>query len=349
MTTPDDPTWSEQEIDARANELPPYFPPLPGIDPHISQDPGLFAEEHAARFGVVSLARAAVASGTAAAMVAAAVALLGMGEHPPNHNAVTLEYNREVAKIGDGPWCDMGVTVEAIHSGNLDAVCGGPHRGFAYTPAHAADFKRRGLWHSGLSGAQPGDIVFFNWSRKKGIDDVEHVGIVEHRYSDGTVATVECNIGDACRREHRDSTYVVGYGRPPYNAQQQEDDMPDYVSLGLSKPQPVKNSQVARINFDTEYSDKAKQHADGPHPGILTGGKNGRMFSIEVDFSGSGGGDYRLIETDPAKDHAISKTYPMNKPTYVGLCDSNKHLYVEVHPAADGDVNVAVKALSWAR
>jgi hypothetical protein len=217
MTTPDDPAWTEQEIEARANDLPPYVPPLPGIDPHISQDPGLFDEQHTARFGM-SLARAAIVSGTSAAMLAAAVALLGMGERPSNHNAVTVEYNQRIAHIGDGPWCDMGITVEALHSGNINAVCGGMGRGFAYTPAHAADFKRRGLWHAGIAGIQPGDIVFFNWSRRKGIGDVEHVGIVEHRYTDGTAATVECNIGDMCRREHRDGTYVVGYGRPPYAA-----------------------------------------------------------------------------------------------------------------------------------
>ncbi|MGH3375970.1 MAG: CHAP domain-containing protein [Actinoallomurus sp.] len=346
MTTPDDPTWTEQEIDARANDLPVYVQPLPGIE-EISQDPGLFAEQHAARFGM-TLARAAVA-GTAAAMIAAAVGLLGMGERPANHNAVTLEYNAKVARIGDGPWCDMGVTVEALHSGNIDAVCGGPRRGFAYTIAHAADFKRRGLWTNGLHGIGPGCVVFFSWSRGKSIDDIEHVGIVEHLYSDGTVATVECNIGDLCRREHRDGTYVVGYGRPPYTAQQ-EDDMPDYVSLGMMAPQKFTAGVAGHAVFTDEYSDKSKLHADGPYPGILSGGKNGAMFNIEVDASGAG--SMRLIEVDPAKQYAISKTYPLRPlgvETFVGLCDANQHLYVEVHPSADGPCNVAVKALRWAR
>jgi hypothetical protein len=350
VTTPDDPAWTEQEIDERANDLPAYVPPLPGIDPNISQAPGLFDAEHTAWFGV-SLARAAVA-GTAAAMVAAAVALLGLGEHPANHNYVTVWYNANIARIGDGPWCDMGVTYEAGHSGNLDAVCDGPRRGFAYTPAHAEDFRRRGLWHAGLHGIRPGDIVFFNWSRRKGIGDVEHVGIVEHKYADGTVATVECNISDACRREHRDATFVVGYGRPPYNAQQQEDDMPEYVSLGMKKAQPVKAATPARATFDVEYSDTGKAHADGSFPGILSGGKNGTQFVIEVDASGSAGGSMRLIETDPAKDYAISKTYPMRSlgsETFVGLCDAGQHLYVELHPAVDGDANVVAKAQYWHR
>ncbi|MGH3373196.1 MAG: CHAP domain-containing protein [Actinoallomurus sp.] len=215
----DDPNWTEQEIEARANEIPAYVPPLPGIDPYISQAPGLFAEEHAVRFGA-SLARAAMVAGTAAAMVATMVGFLGTGEHPSNHNFITVEYSRDVAPspIGDGAWCDMAVSVAASRSGNIVAVCGGPRRGFAYTIAHAQDFKRRGLWTNSLHGIGPGCVVFFSWSRGKSISSIEHVGVVEHVYADGTIATDEGNIGDLCRREHRDSTYVVGYGRPPYGS-----------------------------------------------------------------------------------------------------------------------------------
>ncbi|MGI5233788.1 CHAP domain-containing protein [Actinoallomurus sp. CA-142502] len=220
--------WTEQEIEAHANELPSYVPPLPGIS-EISQDPRLFDEQPAAgRYG--AKAKAAIVSGTAAAMVAAMVAFLGMGERPANHNAVTVEYNAKIARIGDGPWCDMGVSVAAIHSGNIDAVCGGLGRGFAFTPAHAADFKHRGLWDYGADDLQPGDVVFFSWSRGKSIDDIEHVGIVEHVYADGSFTTIECNIGDKCRREHRDATYVVGRGRPPYAG---ADDVAMVVSLGV--------------------------------------------------------------------------------------------------------------------
>lgn len=226
MTTPTE-SWPEQEIEERRHTLPVYVPPLPGIS-DISQDPKLFDAEHTHRFG--TLWRAAVA-GTAAAMIAAAVALLGTTEHPPgsNHNAITVEYNAKIAHIGDGPWCDMGVSVEALHSGNIVAVCGGAGRGFAYTPAHAAWFYATGRWHAGLRGIQPGDIVFFNWSGRKRIGDIEHVGIVEHVYADSTIATIECNIGNACRREHRDSTYVVGYGHPRYAAAPQPTPAPAVV------------------------------------------------------------------------------------------------------------------------
>ncbi|MEV5707286.1 CHAP domain-containing protein, partial [Actinoallomurus sp. NPDC052274] len=201
----------------RRNTLPADVAPLPGIDPDISQSMDLFEAEHTERFGF-PFWRAAVVAGTAAAMIAAATGLLGMGESPPdsNQNAVVTWYNRSVAKIGAGPWCDMGITWEAWHSGNVVAVCGGPGRGFALTTAHAADFRRRGLWMYGARGIRPGDVVFFSWSRGETIGSIDHVGLVEHVYADGSFTTIECNIGNACRREHRDATYVVGYGRPPY-------------------------------------------------------------------------------------------------------------------------------------
>lgn len=128
-----------------------------------------------------------------------------------------------------------------------------------------------------------------------------------------------------------------------------ETDMPQYVSLGQKAAQPVKKGATENAVFDIEYSDASKAHADGPHPGILSGGKNGAQFVIEVDASGPG--SFRLIEVDPARQYAISKTYPMRSggATYVGVCDAGQHLYVELHPSADGVMNTAVKAQYWER
>ena len=117
----------------------------------------------------------------------------------------------------------MSVTREAYASGNQDAVVGGPGKGFAYVPAHAAWFKSKGRFHTGTSGIRAGDIVFFNWSRRKGTTSCDHVGVVEKVFADGTFYSLEGNTGDAFRRQHRDSTYVSGYGRPAYTTQ--EDDM----------------------------------------------------------------------------------------------------------------------------
>ncbi|MFC0038236.1 DUF1906 domain-containing protein [Actinomadura rayongensis] len=130
----------------------------------------------------------------------------------------------------------------------------------------------------------------------------------------------------------------------------EEDDMPEYVSLGLSKPMAVTKDQTARVKFDKEYSDTGKAHGDGgAYPGILSGGAKGTQFVIEVDVSGDH--PFRLIETDPDNNYATSKTYPLRTGTgtYVGVCGAHQHLYVELHPAADGEANVSIRAQYWRR
>lgn len=155
--------------------------------------------------------------GTVAAMLAQARATLGLGESPPgsNHNKITSWYNANIARIGDGAWCDMGVTYWAAHSGNLDAILAGKGVGYAYTVWHAQRFQREDRWHYGTAGIKPGDIVFFNWQRTRSVGGIDHVGIVE-KVRGGTLYTIEANKGDKCVRVARDSTYVVGYGRPDY-------------------------------------------------------------------------------------------------------------------------------------
>lgn len=150
---------------------------------------------------------------------------------------------------------------------------------------------------------------------------------------------------------------LTGVSKPvPASAPKAEvNDVPTYVSLGQSKPQTLTTGTVTPAVFDKEYSDAGKSHADGQYPGILSGGKNGAQFIIEVDIANLRG-SWRLVEADPAKGYAVSKTYPTHKAdgslasaSHVGLCDAGRHLYVELHPSADGPVSVAVKAQCWAR
>jgi peptidoglycan hydrolase-like protein with peptidoglycan-binding domain len=146
--------------------------------------------------------------GNAAGMIAQARALLGTTEHPPgsNHNPIT-EF------IGfDGPWCEMSITFEAAHSDNLPAIFGR----FVNTVAHAQEFQQHGRWHFGLGGARPGDVVFFDWSGTRVIDNIDHVGLIEAVHSNGTITTLEGNTSDAFLRRVRNAACVVGYGRPAY-------------------------------------------------------------------------------------------------------------------------------------
>ncbi|MEV6593626.1 peptidoglycan-binding protein [Streptomyces acidicola] len=146
--------------------------------------------------------------GSVAGMLAQMRKLLGTGENPPgsNRNHITRWYGMT------GPWCDMTVSYAAAHSDNLSAVCGK----FAYTVAHAQAFQKRGRWHYGLGGIRPGDVVFFDWSGSRSIGAIDHVGVVEAVHSGGTITTIEGNTSDQCQRRRRNSSTIVGYGRPGY-------------------------------------------------------------------------------------------------------------------------------------
>lgn len=203
------------------------YPVKDGIEP-VSQDPDLFAEDFEDPDVLAQVLEAdttvrtlkaprTVSAGTVDQMIAQAIKSLGTTEHPPgsNHNDITVWYNANVDKIGDGAWCDMSVTMWGVKSGS-GAVVGE----FAYTVYHAQWFQRRGQWHSGTSGIKRGDVVFFDWSGSRSIGAIDHVGVVE-KVSGGTIYTIEGNTsggpnGDWCARKARNSTYIVGYGRPTY-------------------------------------------------------------------------------------------------------------------------------------
>jgi hypothetical protein len=193
----------------------------------ISQAPAIFDAQDAEEdedqeqdeaLSPQAAARPARAVGTAQGMLAAAKKTIGMGEHPPgsNHNKITEWYNTNIARIGNGPWCDMAVTYWAGHSNNLAAILGGRNIGYAYTVAHAQKFQRKGRWHTGIAGIKPGDVVFFDWRGTRSIRNIDHVGVVE-RVSGKRIVTIEGNTtGNSCRRMVRDARFIVGYGRPAY-------------------------------------------------------------------------------------------------------------------------------------
>jgi hypothetical protein len=160
------------------------------------------------------------------AMVKAMEAMLGLGESPPgsNNNYVTAWY-----PMPGQPWCDMGISYAAAHSGN-GAVVGK----FAYTPAHAQWFKNKGQWHQDIAGIRRGDIVFFSWSFRTTISSIEHVGLVTG-VSGGNVLTIEGNISNKCMRKVRGADTIVGYGRPAYVG---ASPAPKPVPKPQPKPQP---------------------------------------------------------------------------------------------------------------
>lgn len=145
---------------------------------------------------------------------------IGLGEKPPgsNHNKITVWYNKNIARIGNGPWCNMAVTYWAGLSSNLAAIFAGKGVGYAYTVAHAQKFAKKKRWHKGVAGIRAGDVVFFDWGGSRSISKVDHVGVVE-QVKGKRIVTIEGNTtGDRCRRMVRDAKFIVGYGRPAYGA-----------------------------------------------------------------------------------------------------------------------------------
>lgn len=135
--------------------------------------------------------------------------LIGTKETPDGSNnapPVTSWYGMKAA------WCAMTVSYALWKAGH-------PGIKFAWTPTGRASFQSGawGTWHT--SGPKPGDLIFFSFGGVR----TDHVGIVEAVNGDGTVTTIEGNIGNACKRARRParagSGGVQGFGRPRYDGQ----------------------------------------------------------------------------------------------------------------------------------
>jgi hypothetical protein len=144
------------------------------------------------------------------AVLAAAAAEIGTKERPAGSNRV--KYTAWYGLVG--PWCDMFQAWVADRTGTTDIL-----GRFAYTPSHAAWFKRRGQWHT--SAPRPGDLVFFDF----GLGRISHVGLVERVVSSSRIQTIEGNTdvsggrtGGQVMRKTRRTSLVVGYGRPDYGS-----------------------------------------------------------------------------------------------------------------------------------
>jgi hypothetical protein len=299
--------------------------------------------------------------GTINGMMAQARATLGLGESPlgSNHNKITVWYNANIMHIGDGAWCDMGVTYWAGHSDNLGAIFGGPGIGYAYTVYHARKFQAKSRWHYGTAGIRKGDVIFFNWDGRRVIDEIDHVGYVE-KVSGGLIYTIEANTGDVCRRKVRDGKYVVGYGRPAYatakpepkpQPQEKEEDMPEYISLATATPVSLSSGKGHRVEWSKEWADTGDSHADTKagksYPGILSGGEHGTVFTLTVTVPEDL--DWRFVETDPSKEYVVSKTYATHTGPFTenGWVNNKQHLYVELLPNKDRTALAAVKGSYW--
>ncbi|MEU9016222.1 CHAP domain-containing protein [Actinomadura sp. NPDC048394] len=108
--------------------------------------------------------------------------------------------------FSNAAWCDMFLVWGATKAGVAKQV-----GKFAYTPSHAAFFKKHKAFDTEPA---PGALVFYDWSGGKSIDGIDHVGIVT-KVDGGRIHTIEGNVdGRFVKRKVRDQDSVVGYGHP---------------------------------------------------------------------------------------------------------------------------------------
>lgn len=142
---------------------------------------------------------------TAAEILAVAAGEVGYVEGAGNRT----KYGKAYGMDGQA-WCDMFLWWCFEQKGAVDI--GGR---FAYTPAHALWFQRRGQW-----GDQPriGALVFFRFSGNR----IHHVGIVTG-IGPHFIDTIEGNTDEAGGRtggrvmRRRRRVGIVGYGYPAYS------------------------------------------------------------------------------------------------------------------------------------
>jgi hypothetical protein len=221
---------------------------------------------------------------------------LGQTEHPPGSNyvpVITGWYNKKF-HIGTNnfSWCDATITKAAWDSGQQKAVVFGT--GYAFVPAHFAMAKAMGLKiHTG--GIPPkGAIVGFRWDGAKGTTSCDHIGAVEA--SDGkTFYSIEGNIGDECRREHRDGKFVSVWFMPAYINTEGAGVMLVVLDLGMKNPHSVSAGTAEAVTrssmpYEVEYMDPDNIHTDASKDGtrfpsiFVKGDSAGYLVQVELAF-----------------------------------------------------------------
>ena len=118
-------------------------------------------------------------------------------------------------------WCAIFVSW-CLAAAGVDRL-GRWDKGEDYCPAWVQSFMDHDRWKT--ANPQPGDVVFYSWEHNS---IANHVGLIESVTASGTIVTIEGNTddptmpayvdGNCCRRKHRTTDYVLGYGIPPYES-----------------------------------------------------------------------------------------------------------------------------------
>jgi len=91
-------------------------------------------------------------------------------------------------------------------------------KGFAWCSSGEKWFQDLGRLTKGTGGLRAGDVIFFEWNMTAG--GLDHVGLVESVNGNGTITTIEGNVGNRVQRLNRPlaTAGIVSYGRPAYSS-----------------------------------------------------------------------------------------------------------------------------------
>lgn len=122
----------------------------------------------------------------------------------------------------------------------------------------------------------------------------------------------------------------------------EEDDMPDTVSLGTTKPVKLTAGKKTRVLFDKEYEDPKKMHADGQYPGVLT---RPCKATTEVTVTGATGTAELVAHNMKSGAEKSLGAHPMGTPfTALTNLYAHEHLYVDLTADKDVEVHPYVKS-----
>ncbi len=163
------------------------------------------------------------------------------------------------------PWCAMFVSYCFAQAGL--PLPASTRKGFAYTPAGAAWFKRNGAWRPTMSAdVQPGDVVFFYWPN---MGRIAHVGIVEKVVEDGSLVTIEGNTdvvggrsGGRVMRRVRSRVTVHrngGFGVPAFNQEEDAAFNQEEEEMGIFKDKDDFKGTMRDV-LDEKVDDKVHPH-----------------------------------------------------------------------------------------
>lgn len=218
-----------------------------------------------------------------------------------------------------------------------------------YTPTGSNAFKKRGTYTKrGKGKPKPGDVIYF-YSNAKG--RIGHVGIVT-KVTSTKVYTIEGNTSGAsslitngggvrAKSYSLSSSYIDGYGRPPYasvNPTMDGIDTPaepekplqlgDRILKNGMEGADVKELQLALIKLGY---DCGKWGADGEFGDATEMAV--RRFQTQEDLTPDGEAG---PQTFAALNKALKKlTAPMEKPKYVLIVGGN--CYVRSEPSTAGE------------